>query len=91
VVVAQTAEDLLRRDAMFQLLRAVSRLDIFGRQVPCLAVSFVVAAAFYKFDSFALECAGFLTTWFILDLLYEGVAGVLRRRQAELSPSQAGR
>lgn len=76
---------------MFQLLRSVSRLDLFRRQGPCLVVSFVLASALYKFGSFALECVGFLVTWFVLDVLYEGVARLPRRHRNQLAQSEAGR
>ncbi len=75
---------------MFQLLRSVSRLDLFGRQAPCLAVSFVLASALYKFGSFALECVAFLLTWFVLDILYEA-ARLPRRHRSQLAQSEAGR
>jgi len=45
---------------VFQLLLAISGLDLFRRQLPCFAVAFVVASLFYRFGSFALECLGFL-------------------------------
>lgn len=53
---------------MYQLLRTISRHDLFARQVPALVISFVVASLFYKWGSFALECLGFLATWFVIDL-----------------------
>lgn len=53
---------------MYQLLRTVSRHDIFVRQVPALVIAFVVASMFYRWGSFALECLGFLATWFVIDL-----------------------
>jgi hypothetical protein len=36
------------------------------RESVALLVAFIVAELFYKFHSFALECAAFLCTWYIL-------------------------
>jgi hypothetical protein len=36
--------------------------------VASLVLAFTLAAAFYKFGSFALECLAFLATWSLLDL-----------------------
>lgn len=63
-----------RDGLVFQLLVAISGLDLFRRQLPCSALAFVVASLFYRFGSFALECLGFLATWFLLDMVYEGLA-----------------
>ncbi len=66
---------------MFQLLAAISGLDLFRRQLPCFAVAFMVASLFYRLGSFALECLAFLATWLLLGVLYEGLtrlAGVVR-------------
>jgi hypothetical protein len=52
---------------MYQLLRSVSRMDLLARQAPALSSSFIVASAFYRFGSFALECLAFLGTWFVID------------------------
>ncbi len=54
---------------MFQLLSKISKMELFVRQLPCLLFAFVVASAFYRFGSFALECIGFLATWFLIDAL----------------------
>jgi hypothetical protein len=67
---------------LFQLLAAISGLDLFRRQLPCFTVAFVVASLFYRFGSFALECLGFLATWLVLDVLYEGLARLARAERA---------
>lgn len=36
---------------------------------PGLLLAFLIAEGFYKFHSFALECAAFLLTWLVIDLL----------------------
>jgi hypothetical protein len=63
---------------MYQLLRTISRHDLFARQVPALVIAFVVASLFYKWGSFALECLGFLATWFGIDLALSWVPAVGR-------------
>lgn len=52
---------------MYQLLASISTQDLALRQSPAFASSFVIAALFYKFGSFALECLAFLATWFVID------------------------
>lgn len=52
---------------MFTLIRMLPAQRLLGEQLPALAISFALAEAFYKFHSFALECAAFLATWFVVD------------------------
>ncbi len=59
---------------MFELFRSSSLRQLLSRQAPALAISLVVAELFYKFGSFALECLGFLATWFVLDAVFALVA-----------------
>lgn len=54
---------------MFLLFRFLSRQQLVLRQLPAFLVSFVIAAFFYKFGSFAIECIAFLATWAALDLV----------------------
>ncbi len=75
---------------MFQLLRAVSALDLFRRQLPCFTLAFVVAAVFYRFGSFALECVGFLATWFVLDAIYDRIGRMVGLSQSGLPRRGAG-
>jgi hypothetical protein len=56
---------------MYQLIRTLSASDLVARQLPAFAVSFLIAEYFYKFHSFALECAAFLLTWFVLDAVIQ--------------------
>jgi hypothetical protein len=71
---------------MFQLVRALSTMDLATRQAPVLVASFLIAAFFYKFGSFALEAAAFLVTWFVLDALVEGGRSALRRVRPRSAP-----
>ena len=57
---------------MFQLIKTLGAQVVLARQLPVAGVSFVTAALFYKFGSFALECAAFLATWFVLDAIVQG-------------------
>lgn len=52
---------------MFRLLTSISVGEMFKRQLPVFLGAFLIAELFYKFHSFALECAAFLVTWFVLD------------------------
>lgn len=54
---------------MFQLVKYLSTQQLVLRQLPLFIVSFVIAALFYKFGSFALECLAFLATWAVLDFI----------------------
>jgi hypothetical protein len=38
----------------------------------------LVAELFFKFHSFALECAAFLVTWLVIDLVVDALARRLR-------------
>jgi hypothetical protein len=63
---------------MFRLLTSISTGELFKRQLPVFLVAFVIAELFYKFQSFTLECAAFLATWFVLD----GVVHLLTGRRS---------
>lgn len=66
---------------MFQLLATVGRQDLAVRQAPAFLLSFVLAALFYKFGSFALECAAFLATWLVIDAAAQVVLMAVGRRR----------
>lgn len=66
---------------MYQLFRFLSTQQLVIRQLPAFLVSFALAALFYKFGSFAIECIAFLATWAVLDYL----AGFLFRGEAKHS------
>ncbi|MDN5851431.1 MAG: hypothetical protein L0K86_01045 [Actinomycetia bacterium] len=76
---------------MFQLITAVSRLDLAARQLPVLLVSFAIATVFYHFGNFAFECLAFLATWFVLDAV-AGLGLTVRRKlmtRAALTDSES--
>tara|TARA_Y100001934_G_scaffold118177_1_gene144653 strand:- start:674 stop:898 length:225 start_codon:yes stop_codon:yes gene_type:complete len=62
---------------MFELFRRSSPRELYTRHLPGLGVAFLIAELFYKWGSFALECLGFLATWFVLDLVYGLLSGKL--------------
>ena len=66
---------------MYSLLKTSTSVPkALAEQAPPLVVSFMIAETFYKFGSFALECAGFLGTWFVLDAALQGVLKLVRRK-----------
>ena len=54
---------------MYTLLRHLGLRDALYAEAPALAAAFVIAELFYKFHSFALECAAFLATWLVLSFV----------------------
>ena len=62
---------------MYQLLWSSPRRELLTRHLPGLVISFVIAELFYKWGSFALECIGFLATWFVIDLVFAMLTGKL--------------
>lgn len=68
---------------MYQFLTSLSGQELAIRQVPAFTVSFIVAALFYRFHSFALECLAFLVTWFVVDAFIEVVRRVMSRREPD--------
>ena len=64
---------------MFQLIKALGAQVALARQLPIMGTSFLIAAVFYKFHNFALECIAFLVTWFVIDAVVQGVLHLLAR------------
>ncbi|SDW95070.1 hypothetical protein SAMN05444358_10224 [Ruegeria halocynthiae] len=52
---------------------------------PWLLISFVIADLFYKWGSFALECVGFLLTWYVLSLLSSLISRLLGEQKSALN------
>ncbi len=64
---------------MLEFLRVLyQRRDLLVR-LPGLPLAFLIAELFYKFKSFALECAAFLVTWLVIDWIVEAIAKRLRK------------
>jgi hypothetical protein len=56
-------------ELVYQLFKFLSTQQLAIRQLPVFVISFAVAALFYKFGSFMIECIAFLATWMVLDYL----------------------
>lgn len=70
---------------MYTLIRLLPKKRLLTEQMPALALAWVSAELFYKFHSFTLECAAFLATWFVIDVVVQAVA----HRIALVSPRAA--
>jgi len=66
---------------MLDLLRALRSHRCFGRRLFAFVPAVFLADLLYKFHSFTLECAAFLATWLLFDLVAEGVGQFFRRGQ----------
>ncbi len=66
---------------MLEFIRALRRDGAFLTRLPGLLVAFIVAEAFYKFHSFALECLAFLATWLVIDLVTDRLRTAYRARE----------
>ena len=66
---------------MYSLIRALPARRLATEQLPALATAFVVAEVFYKFGSFALECAAFLVTWFAFDMAVQGIVHITKAKK----------
>jgi hypothetical protein len=60
-------EQFYEVDAMFTLIKMLPMQRLLGEQLPVFGIAFIIAEVYYKFHSFALECAAFLATWFVID------------------------
>jgi hypothetical protein len=49
-------------------------------QLPALLIAFLIAERFYKFHSFTLECAAFLATWFVIDVVVQSGRRLFQQR-----------
>jgi hypothetical protein len=56
---------------MYTLLSQLPIKRLVYEQVPALALAWIIAELFYKFHSFTLDCAAFLVTWFVLDVVIQ--------------------
>jgi hypothetical protein len=51
---------------MYTLLHKLGSKAFLAREMPALAVSWIIAELFYKFGSFTLETGAFLVTWYLI-------------------------
>lgn len=59
---------------MYRAIRRQGSAAFLRQETPALVAAFVIAELFYKWGSFALECLGFLATWFALSFLLAQLA-----------------
>ncbi len=64
---------------MYTLFRLLPVKRVALEQVPALGVAWVIAEFLYKFHSFTLECAAFLATWFLFDVVIQRTARAVAR------------
>ena len=76
---------------MIDVIRALRDHSAYGQRLMGFLPAFLVAELFYKFHSFALECAAFLVTWLVLDRVIEAIIGVPGRAPGEPLPPAGGR
>ena len=65
---------------MIDLVRALRAHTSYGQRLLGFVPAFLFAELFYKFHSFALECAAFLITWLILDWIVDTTMGKPKNR-----------
>ena len=68
---------------MRQMIRSHGVWRTLGQEGSTGLVALLVAEAFYKFHSFALECLAFLATWYALSWLVEAVTALIGGRGKE--------
>lgn len=61
---------------MIDFLRALRAHAAYKQRLLSFVPALALSEVFYKFHSFTLECAAFLGTWLVFDLLAEWVDGV---------------
>jgi hypothetical protein len=71
---------------MLEFIRSLRRNGTLAYQLPAMAAAFLIAEFFYKFRSFALECLGFLATWYLIDLGVDVVRKLITRTRVPASP-----
>ncbi|EEE35706.1 conserved hypothetical protein [Rhodobacteraceae bacterium KLH11] len=54
---------------MHRAIKSQGTKAFLRQEAPWLIIAFVIADLFYKWGSFALECVGFLLTWYGLSLM----------------------
>lgn len=54
---------------MYRAIKRQGNSAFLRQEAPALFAALVIAELFYKWGSFALECVGFLATWYALSFL----------------------
>ena len=60
---------------MYSLIEQLGLQFVMRREFIPFAVAFMIAEFAYKFKSFALECAAFLVTWYVLSFIQSLITG----------------
>lgn len=60
---------------MLDFLRALRSHAAYGHRLIAFLAAFLIAEFAYKFHSFTLECAAFLATWLVADVIVESILG----------------
>jgi hypothetical protein len=68
---------------VYTFLRLLPVKRLTYEQLPTLAIAWILAELFFKFHSFTLECAAFLATWLVLDVLVQEIVRPLFARKKE--------
>ena len=66
---------------MFSLIKTLGVEMSLRREAGPFVVAFLLASFFFKFGSFALECAAFLAAWYVLSLLQSSIIPTKHRPQ----------
>ncbi|KIC40640.1 hypothetical protein RA27_12790 [Ruegeria sp. ANG-R] len=69
---------------MHRAIKSQGVKSFIRQEGPWLLIAFIIADVFYKWGSFALECVGFLLTWYALSLLSSLVARMLGGQNSAL-------
>ncbi|HEX8272640.1 MAG TPA: hypothetical protein VF615_08300 [Longimicrobiaceae bacterium] len=64
---------------MYTLIRSVPLRHLVLQAAPSGVAALVVAEQLYRWHSFTLECAGFLATWYVIDLAVSGARRIFER------------
>ncbi len=64
---------------MYSFIKNLGFKRFLIMEMPALGVSLAISEMAYKFGSFLLECGAFLTTWYLISLLANGL-GTFKKR-----------
>jgi hypothetical protein len=67
---------------VYTLVRNTPLRRLLALVTPSFLIAFAIAELFYKFKSFALECAAFLLTWALIEAALTGLNHLWAGRSA---------
>ena len=59
---------------MYSYLKSLGVKRFLINEMPALSMSLLISELAFKFGSFLLECGAFLTTWYLLSMLFNWIA-----------------